>query len=176
MASDPGGKIVVGRIDGPYGIKGWVKVFSYTDPIEHILEYSPWFVTRRGETQEIVLADGKKQGRGLVALPKGFEDRSQAELLGGAEIWIDKAQLPDLEQGEYYWHELEGLTVVNEQDDDLGVVDHMMETGANDVMVVRATASSIDDRERLIPFLEERVVKAVDRDAKRIRVDWPAEF
>ena len=176
MAKDQAEHIIVGRIDAPYGVKGWVKIFSFTDPIERILEYSPWQVSRRGKVEKIVVAEGMKQGRRLVALPEGYEDRSQAELLNGADIWIEKGQLPELEQGEHYWHELEGLNVVNLQGDDLGIVDHLVETGSNDVMVVRATGSSIDDRERLIPWVEDQVVKSVDKVEKRILVDWQADY
>ncbi|HKI73641.1 MAG TPA: ribosome maturation factor RimM [Pseudomonadales bacterium] len=176
MADDAGESITVGRIDAAYGVKGWVKVFSYTDPVERIFEYTPWQLVRRGKVQRLEIADSKIQGRGLIALPAGYEDRTQAELLVGSEIRIDKNQLPALDEGEFYWHELEGLVVINAEDDNLGIVDHLLETGSNDVMVVKATESSIDDRERLIPWLEDQVVKQVDRERGRIVVDWPADY
>ena len=176
MSNEDAETVVVGRVDAPYGVKGWVKVFSFTDPIEGILEYSPWQLVKRGKQQTLAVVEGRTQGRGLIALFEGFDDRSQAESLNGAEIRITKDQLPALQPGEYYWHQLEGLAVVNKQGERLGSVDHLMETGANDVLVVRADADSIDDRERLIPYVDEEFVLKVDVDKGEILVDWPAEY
>ena len=142
-------RIVVGRINGAYGIKGWVKIFSYTDPIEKILGYTPWYMVResrrgsrpqeRGKKQAedsiLEFESGKVHGKGVIALPKGFKDRDQAESLRGFEIWVDRRLLPPLETGDYYWHQLENLQVRNEQDECLGHVSHLLETGANDVWI-----------------------------------------
>lgn len=176
MSEERAEQILVGRVDGAYGVKGWVKVFSFTDPMEGILAYSPWQVAKRGKQQTLAVVDGHKQGRGLVALLEGYEDRSQAESLTGAEIRITGDQLPVLEEGEFYWHELEGLAVVNKQGERLGRVDHLMETGANDVMAVKPDATSIDDRDRLIPYVADRVIVEVDTGKQEILVDWPADF
>lgn len=176
MAEAAGEQIVVGRITAPYGVKGWVKVFSYTDPIEGILDYSPWYLVKGGRRRQLVIEGGRRQGRTLVVLPEGCEDREQAALLTGWEIKVEKRQLPVLEQGEYYWHQLEGLTVVNTEHEVLGTVDHLLETGGKDVLVVRPDATSIDDRERLVPYVEDRVVREVDLDAQRILVDWGSDF
>ena len=176
MTEDRGEQIIVGRIDAPYGVNGWVRIFSYTEPIERILDYSPWQVVKRGVEQRLVIDAGRRQGRGLIAHPEGYEDRSQAELLAGAEISIEKSRLPKLPEGEYYWHELEGLSVYNEQGDRLGIVDHLIETGGNDVLVVKPDADSVDDRERLVPWVEDRVVRAVRRDEGSILVDWETDF
>ena len=176
MSEDRAEEIVVGRVDAPYGLKGWVKVFSFTDPIEAIFDYSPWRLVKRGNTTLVSLVEGKKQGRGLVALLEGYEDRSRSELLNGAEIRIAKDQLPALSAEEFYWYELEGLVVTNRQGERLGRVDHLMETGANDVLVVKADDTSIDDRERLIPWVEDRVILQVDTDKGEILVDWPADY
>lgn len=153
-----------------------MKVFSYTDPMEGILQYLPWSLGRRGETREAKALEGRKQGKGLVARLEGIEDRNQAELLAGWDIRIDKALLPDLDEGELYWHQLEGLTVVNEQGEVFGKIDHMLETGASDVMVVAASTDSVDDRERMIPFVEEDIVTGVDLKARTLTVNWEADY
>lgn len=176
MAEDHAQQVVVGHVDAPWGIKGWIRVFSFTDPMARILDYTPWQLVKGGKQQTLAVTEGKRQGKGLVALLDGFENRSHAELLVGADIRIDKDQLPGLMQGEYYWHELEGLIVVNQQGECLGRVDHMIETGANDVMVVSAEGGSVDDRERLIPYLENQVVLRVDTEEGRILVDWQSDF
>lgn len=176
MTGERADQIVIGRVDAAYGVKGWVKVFSFTDPMEGILDYSPWQVVKQGKQQTLTLVEGHKQGRGLVALLEGYEDRSQAELLVGAEIRITRDQLPAPGEGEYYWHDLEGLAVVNLHGERLGSVDHLMETGANDVLVVKADAASIDDKERLIPWVEDRFIVDVDMAKREIRVDWPVDY
>lgn len=168
--------IVVGRISGPYGIKGWIRIFSYTDPIEQILSYSPWQLRKGREDQSLTLHSAKRQGKGIVALPTGFADRTQAEALTGWEIEISRSQLPDLEDGEFYWHQLEGLLVINQNNEVFGVVDHLMETGANDVLVVTPGTGSIDDRQRLIPFVEKEVITGVDLGEGRILVNWDSDF
>jgi 16S rRNA processing protein RimM len=117
-----------------------------------------------------------RQGRSLIVLPEGCTDREQAALLTGWEIRIDKRQLPALAAGEYYWHQLEGLTVVNTEGEVLGTVDHLLETGGKDVLLVKPGPASIDDRERLVPFVEDRVVREVDLDGGRILVDWGSDF
>ena len=106
----------------------------------------------------------------------GIDNRDQAEVLVGSDIFIEKSALPQLSIGEFYWHELIGLTVVNASDQILGSVASLMETGANDVLVVKGNDNSIDSRERLIPYVEERVVKRVDLTAGRLVVDWLEEF
>jgi 16S rRNA processing protein RimM len=176
VAGAAGEQIVVGRITAPHGIKGWVKVFSYTDPIEGILDYSPWYLVKGNRRRQLVLEGGMRQGRSLIVLPEGCTDREQAALLTGWEIRIDKRQLPALAAGEYYWHQLEGLTVVNTEGEVLGTVDHLLETGGKDVLLVKPGPASIDDRERLVPFVEDRVVREVDLDGGRILVDWGSDF
>lgn len=169
-------QIQLGSINAAYGIKGWVKVFSYTDPVEQIFLYSPWQLRRSGKTLELEVDQMKVQGRNLLTLFKGFEDRNQAESVIGYEIWIDRAQLPDLPDGEYYWNQLQGLTVINQAGLLLGRIDHMIETGANDVLVVRPNEQSVDDQERLIPYIEGEVVIDVDLDTKKIVVDWQTDY
>ena len=174
--------IVVGKISSPYGIKGWVKIFSYTDPIENILQYQPWFVKQKGIWKKVTIEQGRIHGKALVAQITNVNDRDGAEQLKGSEIAIQRAQLPAAEPGEYYWIDLIGLQVVNQQGMALGVVDHLMETGANDVLVVKEAkrgdknGSKDGGKERLIPFVLNEFIKSVDLKNKTIHVDWDADF
>lgn len=160
--------LIVGKLNGASGIKGWVKVYSYTDPKENILNYSPWYLKLDGQWQEALIINGREQGKTVVAQLEGCNDRNTAESYRGVEIAIDESQLPQLEEGEYYWRDLVGLTVVNVAGDKMGTVDKMMETGANDVLVVK-TASK---EELLIPYVPEYSVMKVDLESKQITVDW----
>ncbi len=169
-------KLLVGKINGVYGVKGWVKVYSYTEPSEQILNYLPWYLKKGAKQHSVKVVEGKKQGKGLVALTDGIEDRTQAEELIGSEIWVDKDQLPNLVKGDYYWHQLEGLEVFNEAGEFLGEVSHLFETGANDVLVVKASEKSIDDMERLIPYVEKEIVLEIDLEERRILVAWGSDL
>ena len=162
-------RVLLGRIVGVFGIAGWVKVESFTEPRENILRYRPWIVVHGGQETEVSKPEGRTQGKGFVAKLPQAEDRDQAAALVGAEIHVDRAQLPKAAEGEIYWADLEGLEVVLEDGTVLGKVSHLFPTGANDVIVVRGA------KERLIPYVND-VVKAVDLDAKRITVDWDPDF
>ncbi len=162
--------ISLGKISGVFGVKGWVKVHSYTDPREKIVDYRHWQVKHQGRWQTVELADGKRQGKTVVAQLVGLDDRNEAELYQGDEIAVFRHQLGDLQSGEYYWHQLQGLKVVTSEGVELGLVDHLLETGANDVLVVKG------DRERLVPFTPGHTVIEVDLDAQQIIVDWDADF
>lgn len=166
--------IMLGKISGVYGVKGWVKIHSYTDPIEKIVEYSTWQLKRQGQWREVKLEGGKRQGKTVVAQLTGLDDRDEAMLYRGDEIAIYPQQLGQLQAGEYYWRELEGLDVVTTEGVELGKVQHLLETGANDVLVVKDTKDA--KRERLIPFTQGHAVTEVDLDAQRITVDWDPEF
>lgn len=162
--------VVLGEIAGAYGIKGWVRVRSHTQPQENILEYPTWWVGPEGARREMRPLEARPHGKGLVARLDGVADRDAAEALHRAEVAIPRDALPELGAEEYYWAELIGLEVRDQEDRLLGRVDHLLETGANDVLVVHG------ERERLIPYVRGQVVKAVDLDAGCIRVDWDAEF
>jgi len=140
------------------------------------LNYVPWYLKKGLKQHSVKVVEGKKQGKGLVALTDGIEDRTQAEELIGSEIWVDKDQLPNLEKGDYYWHQLEGLEVFNEAGEFLGEVSHLFETGANDVLVVKASEKSIDDMERLIPYVEKEIVLEIDLEERRILVAWGSDL
>ncbi|MFA7554521.1 MAG: ribosome maturation factor RimM [Spongiibacteraceae bacterium] len=172
--------IVIGKITAVFGIKGWVKIHSYTDPVENLLDYSSCFLESNKLWEPIEFEAAKFHGKGLVALIKGVSDRDQAQLYCQRNIAVLKSDMPPLAGDEYYLHQLEGLDVYAPDAEGqrllLGKVHQMMETGANDVLVVHASAASIDDRERLIPWLPEQVIKLVDIEAGLIEVDWDPEF
>jgi 16S rRNA processing protein RimM len=164
--------IPVGKISGAFGVRGWVKVYSFTEPRGNILEYSPLFLSRQGEWIEVEVSGGHLQGKGVVMGLANVTDRDQVQPLIGAELAIRKTQLEPAEEDEFYWADLIGLSVENLDGEVLGIVDHLLETGANDVLVVKADKQD----ERLIPFVMEDIVKLVDLDNKLIRVDWGKDY
>lgn len=168
--------LTLGKITSVFGIKGWVRVYSYTDPMENLLNYPSWQLKLAGKTQVLRKLDGRKHGKGLVAKLEGIDTPEDARLLAGAHILIDQASLPDLPEGEYYWNQLVGLTVVNLAGNNFGQVASLLETGSNDVLVVKPTSSSLDQQERLIPWLIPQVIQEVDLATQIITVDWDADF
>ncbi len=170
----------LGKISGVQGVRGWLKVFSDTEPRERIFQYPRW-ILKQGETErEVSLVDWQRSGKKLVVRLAGIETRDQAELLTGSWIDIRSSDLDDLGADGFYWYQLEGLEawVADQQGgcQILGNVDHLLETGANDVLVIRPTERSIDDRERLIPWSMEQVVIEVDLNQGRIQLDWDPEY
>ncbi len=163
-------KLCVGKISGVYGIKGWVKVHSYTEDRENILNYSPWQLQKAKQSKILNVLTGRQQGKTIVASLEGIEDRNDAELLVGWDIFVGSEQLPQAENGEYYWADLVGLKVVTKKGIDLGNIDYLIETGANDVLVV------IGDKERLIPFLQQQTVIRIDLKEGLMVVDWDPDF
>ena len=163
-------RLIIGRINGLYGVRGWVKIYSHTDPISNILDYTPWQLWQHGAWHTVAVQQGQVHGKGIIACLAGYSDRDQAARLLGADIAIFRDQLPPPPPDEYYWSDLIGLTVINQAAETLGVVEALLETGAHDVLVVKG------ERERLIPFVLEQGVLAVDLEARQIRVDWEADF
>ena len=161
--------ICVGHVLGAQGIKGWVRVFSNTSPRANIVNYSPWLI-EQGNDLKPVKVEGRAQGKNVIARLEGIEDRGQVDELIGCRLFINAAQLPRLEAGDYYWSDLIGLAVETLQAEPLGVVASMMETGANDVMVLSG------ERERLIPFVMDEIVREVDLSNRRMVVDWSPEY
>ncbi len=179
-AADLADLVIVGRITTVYGVKGWVKIHSYTEPMDNILGFEAWHLWRNGTWQPVNIAGAKRHQKGLIAALEGVTDREQARAYCQCDIAVPSSEMPALDNGEYYWHQLEGLAVYapdeQGQPQRLGRVDHLMETGANDVLVVRPDRGSVDDRERLIPWLPDQVVRSVDLDGGRIDVDWDIAF
>lgn len=166
--------VIVGKVVGLHGVRGWVKVYSYTRPPENILQYDPWWMRRNGaEWEQVSLRTARQSGKGIIASFVGFDDRDKASALMSAEIAVAREQLPVLPAGEYYWAELIGMRVETAAGEMLGCLDHFMETGAHDVMVVRDAKS---EREHLIPFAQGRIVLQINRDDGVIRVDWQSDF
>lgn len=162
--------LIVGRINGLYGVRGWLRIYSYTEPRENIVEYAHWLIGSQGRWRSVEVEDGRVQGKGVVVKLAGCDDRDAAALLVGQDIAIRRDQLQATAPGEYYWADLEGLRVVTLEGVELGIVDHLFETGANDVVVVRG------ERERLLPFVQGDVIRRIDLQAGVMEVDWDPEF
>lgn len=170
--------IAAAKIVGVYGIKGWVKLKVNLENPASLTSLKPQFLadSRRQSRRSVRVLDVRAQGKGFIASLKGVDDRNAAELLRGYDIMVPKSALPPLEVGEFYWDDLVGCAVRTRDDEgnvvDLGNVNYLLETGANDVLVVRASEASIDDRERLIPYLEDTVILGVDLAGAVIEVNW----
>ena len=163
--------ILLGRLHGAFGVRGELKLESFTEPKSAILRYQPWILRGPGGGErELAGARGRETNKGLVATFADITDRDAAEALRGTEVYVPRSALPPPKPGEYYWVDLEGLRVVNLEGADFGTVSHLFSTGANDVLVAQG------DRERMIPFLEPDYIKSVDFDAGVVTVDWDADF
>lgn len=158
--------VVLGRVSGLYGVKGWVKLYSYTEPRDAILGYRNCLIGRRDAWRPAEMAEGRRQGKTLIARLDDTADRDKAAELVGLDIAVARDALPETAEGEYYWADLEGLAVVHQDGRRLGRVAYLMATGAHDVMVVQG------DREILIPFVPGEIVLDVDLASGRIQVDW----
>ena len=156
----------MGRITGLFGVRGWVKVYSYTEPREAVLNYDRWLLGRKDGWQEATVAEGQRHGKTIIARLDGYVDRDQAAGLVGADIGVPREAMPETEGDQYYWSDLEGLRVLHRDGTELGKLAYLLETGAHDVMVVQG------EQERLIPFVIEEVVLGVDLDKGEIEVDW----
>jgi 16S rRNA processing protein RimM len=159
--------IPVGKIGSAYGVRGWLKVLSYTEFGANILDYAPWYIeTGKDQWQEIEVEDGRIHGNGIVAKLAGMNSPEEARLFTGKLIAIKRSQLPALENDEYYWSDLVNLTVINKDGTILGKVAYLMATGSNDVLVIKG------EKEHAIPFLLNSVIKKVDLEKQEIYVDW----
>lgn len=173
MAQD---SICLGRIGAPHGIKGWVKLISFTQPRENLLQYATFTGQLAGRTIALKLDGSRPQGKGLIGHFTGYDTPEEAKALTHVELHVPSEILPELDAGEYYWHQLTGLKVINLQQEYLGVIDRLLETGANDVLVVRPEPDSLDDQERLIPWLPDQLDVKVDLDKKALTLDWPSDY
>ena len=161
--------VIMGRIVAPYGIYGWLKIQPDTEALDGLGDYATWWLGRGDQWRQFELETVKTHGNVLLAKLKGISGRDEAFALKGSQIAVPRVALPTAAEVEYYWSDLIGLRVVNQQQVDLGEVIDVFETGANDVLVVQG------ERERLLPFVDQ-VVLEVDLAAKTLQVDWDAEF
>lgn len=162
--------VTVGRISGLYGVRGWVRIFSYTEPRENIIGYRPWQLQGSTGPKTIEVVEGRRHGKGVIAKLAGCDDRDCAAKMVGLDIAVYRDQLAATKPDEFYWTDLTGLDVRTLQGVELGRVSHLIETGANDVLVVTG------DRERLIPFVQGSVIRNVDLDQGFMEVDWDPDF
>jgi len=169
LKQQPEKLVVMGWISAPFGVKGWVKVQPNTAATGNLQAYKTWWVGREGDWREIAVAEARVQGRALVARLEGHDDRDAAAALRGKSVAVPRAALPRAQSGEYYWADLIGLAVVNRSAQGLGRITGVLQTGANDVLVVAG------ERERLIPFIAE-VIRDVDLAAGVMRVEWGADY
>jgi len=171
--------VIIGEITGVYGVKGWVKVFSHTEPRNNIVKYNPWLLKQGAEWKSVKLINGRAQGKTIVAQLEGIADREQAHAMIGTPIAIESSQLKKLGAKDFYWRDLEGLQVVDTQGEILGKISHLIETGANDVMVVKLPPEKAQGqkiKEMMIPYLVDSVVIDVDLDANQMTVDWDDNY
>ncbi len=179
MSAGSSNLVNIGRITAVYGVKGWVKIHSYTENPEDVFRYIPWMLKTPHGIKPVEIDESRPHGKGFVAHITGVDDRDMAAAYTGVEIAVDRRQLPDLPDGDYYWSQLQGLAVISDyqgQSHRLGYVAKLMETGANDVLVVVPDDNSVDERERLIPYVPGQFVTVVDLSAGEMRVDWDPEF
>jgi len=163
MSSD---YIVIGKVGSTYGIKGWLKITSFAASLENILAYGSWYLTEGTGWKQIEVEDCREHGKGIVAKLAGFNNPEQARLLTGKLIAVKRSELPALEKHDYYWADLEGLTVINQHNEVLGKVIYLIATGSNDVLVVKG------DKEHAIPYLPNDVIVSIDLDKKVMHVKW----
>lgn len=164
--------VEMGRVMAPFGIKGWVKIEPYTESPRSLVGYKTWWLENGGTWQEHVVEQAQMQGMAVAAKLAGFEDRDQAIALKGRSIAIPRADFPRAKANEFYWADLIGLRVKNTQAQELGTVESVIGTGANDVLVVQ---DGTEKPERLIPFIAE-VIRNVDVAGGVIEVEWGVDF
>ena len=168
--------VILGKLAGVHGVRGAIKVLSWTDPREEILELGPWLLGHPRDQQildnykPVELTSGRIQGKSLLVTFAEIDDRNKAEVLIGQLVAIRQQDLPQPDQGSWYWRDLVKLQVVTLEGHNLGQVSEIMPTGANDVLVVTG------ERERLIPFVQDQYIKQVDLEAGVITVDWDRDF
>jgi len=172
------GLVVIGEISAVFGVKGWLKVHSYTEPFDNILAYDNWLLEKNGQTRQVVIDEARRHSNGIVVHIKDVDDRDLAKAYCKSQIKIPLSAMPELSKDDYYWHQLEGLQVYLQDEAGqagllIGSVDHLIETGANDVLVVKPELEGKSDSEEiLIPYLLDKVVKSVDIDNGTMLVDW----
>lgn len=169
-------QLVLGRITSTFGVKGWVKIYSYTQPKENIFSYPSWLIKLAGQEQQLKVVEGKVHGKGLIAKLKGVDSPEAAQIYLGQELCINESDLPQLEEGNYYLTQLLNLSVINLQQETLGKVAGFIETGANSVIQVKPCSNSLDKQTRLIPLVMPQKVTQVNLEEGYLTVDWHADY
>lgn len=167
--------VIMGRVVAPYGILGWLKIQPGTETLDSLFDYPDWWLGRGDQWRKYEVEAAKIHGNTLLVKLQGVSDRDAANAFKGKQVSVPREQLPEPEENEYYWSDLIGLEVTNTQQQVLGLITELFETGANDVMVVKQQLDGQERRERLIPFIDQ-VVLEVDTAGKTMLVDWDAEF
>jgi 16S rRNA processing protein RimM len=162
--------VVMGKVVAAQGIQGWVKVLTFTEYVDSLLEYQTWYIGNEQSWRPVKVLESNVHGKLVVAKLEGIPDRTAAEKYKGELIAVSRDDMPEQQEGEYYWSDLIGLTVVNVEGHEFGTVDSLLETGANDVLVVKGESG-----ETLMPFIAS-VIQQVDLNNKTIRVDWQADY
>jgi 16S rRNA processing protein RimM len=162
-------RVVLGQVGGAFGVQGWVRIQSYTDPPANILKYERWQLGRAGQWREVEVEDGKVTAKGVLAKLVGVETPEDARLATGSEIAVTREELPKPAPGEYYWSDLEGLAAFGQNDQPLGRIEEFRATPAGTVVVIRG------ERQHWVPFVKERIV-SVDLDAGCVVLDWDADW
>ena len=171
---------ILGKITGYYGVKGWLKIYSYTQPRENIVRYKSLQIrlgNSRGASnawQAIALDSGKAHGKGVVAHFTGYDTRELSAALIGAELAVPRSEFKPAAENEYYWTDLIGLKAVNLEGVELGQISSLMETAANDVLLIKPLQSN--EAEILVPFVMPHFVKKVDLEQGVIELDWPVSW
>ena len=163
----------MGRVTAPFGVKGWVKIYALTAELGNLRDYPVWWLGHADDWREMRVAAAKIHGNALIAQLAGVADRESAVALKGLEVAVPRAQMPDAGDAEYYWADLIGLRVVNRDAHEFGRVVRVMQTGANDVLVV--ASGNRTEREMLIPFTAG-AIEQVDLAAGVISVDWGTDY
>ena len=159
----------MGRVSAPHGIKGWIKVQPFTQEIDGLLAYPDWWFARDGEWRQFRVAESAVHGAMVLARLEGCTDREAAAALKGDEVAVPRRLLPENRAGEYYWSDLLGMEVLNRHGERLGRVAKVLETGANNVLVLEG------EKERLLPFVDS-VILSVDVAGRRLSVDWELDY
>lgn len=163
--------VVIGRFGRTHGIKGRILVHSFTEPKSNIMKYrNQWHIEKKGEFSPVDILSLQEQGNNLLAHIKGYEQENIAKMLTNTTIAVPGENLEKLPDGEYYWHDLVGMHVVNKEGLDFGVVTDVMATGSNDVLIVDGS------KRHLVPYLLDQHVLSIDMDHQKIIVDWDFDF
>jgi 16S rRNA processing protein RimM len=165
--------VVVGSIGSPFGVHGWLKIYSYTELDNALLNYQPWYLSDEEQNNktdtpltELQLEEGRPHGNCFIAKIAGINSPEEARALTGKLILVKRSQLPTLNKEEYYWSDLQGLTVINQNGVCLGKVIYLIATGSNDVLVVQG------EKEFALPYLMNEVVLHIDLEKQEIHVNW----